>query len=80
METLDNNRPQIQNASPELTAAMDLVAKNPNDPDAHLTLSLALWDAKEIRPAMDELAQAAELGRTKQQGFSAESRGEICSA
>jgi hypothetical protein len=61
--------PTIQNASPELTMARDLVAKNPNDPEAHLTLSLALWDAKEARTAMDELTQAANLAGPKNKDF-----------
>jgi len=61
--------PAIQNVSPELTAAMDTVAKNPNDPDAHLGLSLALFDAKQIRPAMDELAQAANLAGPNNKDF-----------
>jgi serine/threonine protein kinase len=54
-------QPAIQNASPEITAAMDVVAKNPNDPDAHLNLSLALWNAKDARQAFEEARQAATL-------------------
>jgi serine/threonine protein kinase len=61
--------PAIQNASPEITAAMDLVEKNPNDPGAHLELSIALMDAKEIRPAMDELAQATNLAGTNNKDY-----------
>jgi serine/threonine protein kinase len=57
----DQPQPVVQNVSPEVAMAMDLVTKNPNDPDAHLTLSLALWDAREIRPAIDELNQAVTL-------------------
>ena len=49
------------NNSPELTAARELVASNPGDPTAHLKLSLALWDSGEVRPAFEELAQAANL-------------------
>ena len=41
--------------------AMELVAKNPNDPDAHLTLALALWDAQDARAAFEETRQAANL-------------------
>ncbi len=62
-------QPTIQNASPELTAAMEAVAKNPNDPDAHLDLSIALLEAKEIRPAMEELAQAANLAGPNNKDF-----------
>jgi len=47
--------------SPEVSIAQELVNKDPGDPNAHLQLSLALWDAKEIRAAMEELAQAANL-------------------
>jgi serine/threonine protein kinase len=56
-----NVTPAALNLSPEVIAAQELVNKNPGDPQAHLKLALALWDAKEIRPAMDELAQAANL-------------------
>jgi len=51
----------IQNASPELTAAMDLVAQSQSNPDAHLSLSLALWNAKDTRAAFEEAHQAASL-------------------
>jgi tetratricopeptide (TPR) repeat protein len=63
------SQPTIQNASPELTAAMELAAKNPNDPDAHVDLSIALVEAKEIRPAMEELAQAANLAGPNNKDF-----------
>jgi hypothetical protein len=53
--------PLAKGSSPEISAAMDLVAQNPNDPNAHLTLSLALFDAQEIRAASEELVQAANL-------------------
>jgi len=59
----------IQNPSPEVIAGMDLVAKNPNDPAAHLQLSLALWDSKELRPSMDELAQAVNLAGSGDKKF-----------
>ncbi|CAG0980521.1 eukaryotic-like serine/threonine-protein kinase [Anaerolineales bacterium] len=61
--------PAIQNDSPELIAAKDLVAKNPNDPDARLTLALEFWDAKEIRPAMDEMTKAADLAGPDKRDF-----------
>jgi tRNA A-37 threonylcarbamoyl transferase component Bud32 len=61
--------PTIQNVSPELAAAMDLVAKNPSDPDAHLNLSLALWDAKDARMAFEETRQAATLADQNAPGF-----------
>ncbi len=61
--------PTIQVSSLQITAAMDTVAKNPNDPDAHLGLSIALMDAKQIRPAMDELTQAAKLAGPNNEEF-----------
>lgn len=61
--------PNAQDPSPEISMARELVAKNPNDPNAHLTLSLALWDAKETRPAMDELLQASTLAGTDNKDF-----------
>lgn len=50
-----------EDVSPEVLAARELVSKNPNDPDAHLQLSLALWDAGQPRAALEELTQAANL-------------------
>ena len=60
--------PQLNN-SPELAAAQELVNKNPGDPFAHLKLALALWDAKEFRPAMEELAQSANLAGPNNKEF-----------
>lgn len=58
------------NLSPEALAAFELVQKNPGDPNAHLQFSLALWDDGEIRPAMEELAQASNLaGQTNKEFF-----------
>jgi serine/threonine protein kinase len=59
----------VQNISPEISAANDLVSKNPGDPDAHLQLSLAFWDAKEIPQSMQELAQAANLADPTNRDF-----------
>jgi serine/threonine protein kinase len=59
----------LQNISPEVSAASDLVLKNPGDPNAHLQLSLALWDAKEVAQSMQELAQAANLAGTDDKDF-----------
>ncbi|MCA2001374.1 MAG: serine/threonine protein kinase [Chloroflexi bacterium] len=61
--------PIVPNDSPELTIAKELVAKNPNDPDAHLNLALALWDEKQIRPTMDELTRAADLAGVDRRDF-----------
>lgn len=54
---------------PEIAAAQELVSKNPGDPNAHMQLALALWDAKEVRPALEELAQAANLAGPKNKEF-----------
>ncbi|MBI5842969.1 MAG: protein kinase [Chloroflexi bacterium] len=56
-------------SSPEIVTAKDLVQKNPNDPDAHLQLALAYWDAGQPRPAFDELAQAADLAGVDARDF-----------
>lgn len=57
------------NVPPEVAAAQDLVAQNPGDPDAHLQLSLALWDAGEKRSALESLAQAANLAGPSNKDF-----------
>ncbi len=48
-------------SSPAIEAAQQMVKQNPNDPDAHLGLSLAFWDANQPRSAFEELKQAADL-------------------
>jgi tetratricopeptide (TPR) repeat protein len=53
-------QPEVQNNAPEV-AARESVAKNPNDPKAHLDLSLALWDTQDVRAAFEEARQAATL-------------------
>jgi tetratricopeptide (TPR) repeat protein len=56
--------------SPEVDAANELVNQNPGDPNAHLQLSLAYYDAGQSRQAMEELAQAANLaGGTNKEFF-----------
>jgi serine/threonine protein kinase len=60
--------PQL-NISPEVVAAQELVNQNPGDPVAHLKLALALWDVKEVRPAMEELAQSANLAGPNNKEF-----------
>ena len=49
------------NQSPEVTAAQEEVNKDPGDPEAHLKLSLAYWDAEQRRLSAESLAQAANL-------------------
>ena len=63
--------------SPEVAAASDLVAQNPGDPNAHLQLALALWDSKQIRPAIEELAQASNLAGPNNQEFFLGAAGEF---
>jgi serine/threonine protein kinase len=53
--------PSNQNLSPDLQAAKNLVSQNPNDPEARLALSLALWNAKDARAAFEEARQASNL-------------------
>jgi serine/threonine protein kinase len=62
-------RPTIQNDSPELTAATNLVEQNPNDPNAHLALSLALWDSGQSLTALNELSQASKLSNPNDKKF-----------
>lgn len=46
---------------PAVVAAREAVQKNPADPNAHLDLSLALWDAGRKEASFEALAQAANL-------------------
>jgi serine/threonine protein kinase len=58
------------NTSAEVTAALEEVANDPANPEAHLNLSLAYWNIGEKRPSMEELAQAANLaGPTNREFF-----------
>jgi tetratricopeptide (TPR) repeat protein len=59
----------LNDASPEVTAARELVNNNPGDPFAHLQLSLALWDSGQVRPAMEEFAQASNLAGPDNKDF-----------
>jgi hypothetical protein len=45
------------------------VKQNPGDPNAHLQLSLALWDSGQTGPAIEELAQAANLAGPTNEPF-----------
>lgn len=47
--------------TPELRAAYELVRVSPGDPNAHLALSLAFWDADMEMPAIDESMLAANM-------------------
>ena len=61
--------PTGRNPSPEVAAAKALVNKNPGDPNTHLQLSLAFWDSNQVRPAFEELAQAANLAGPNNKDF-----------
>lgn len=52
-----------------ISSASELVSKNPSDPDAHLQLAIMYWDAGQVRPAMEELAQAANLAGANNRDF-----------
>ena len=58
-----------ENESPELTSAREEVQKNPGDPNAHLRLSLALWDAGQTTGAIEELTQASNLAGPTNKDF-----------
>ena len=58
------------NVSPAIVAAQEFVNQNPADPNAHLGLSLALWDDGQPVPALQALTQAANLaGPTNREFF-----------
>lgn len=59
----------VSNDPPQVIAAREFMMKNPNDPNAHLQLALALWDVKQTVPAMQELAQAANLAGPTNKDF-----------
>ncbi|NOH04219.1 MAG: serine/threonine protein kinase [Chloroflexi bacterium] len=58
-----------QDLPPGVAAAYELVQKNPGDPDAHLLLSLALWDDGQTPASMEELAQASNLAGPTNKDF-----------
>lgn len=55
--------------TPEIQAAYEQVRNNPGDPDAHLQLSLAFWDAGLDLPAVEEYGQASNLAGRGNQEF-----------
>jgi predicted Zn-dependent protease len=64
-------------SSPAIEAAQQAVKNNPNDPDAHLGLSLAFWDAGQARSAYDELKLAADLAGVGNKDFFKKAAGEF---
>jgi serine/threonine protein kinase len=50
-----------QGTTPEITAAKDAVVKNPQDPNAHLQLAFAYWEAKQVRQSTDSMKEALTL-------------------
>jgi tRNA A-37 threonylcarbamoyl transferase component Bud32 len=55
--------------SPEIAAALLKVQQEPNNPDAHLALSLAYLDAELMRQSLESLNQAANLAGQDRQFF-----------
>lgn len=55
--------------TPEIQSAYELVQANPGDPNAHLQLSLAFWDAGLDLPANDEYGQATHLAGPNNEEF-----------
>lgn len=69
---ISQNQPPLStttNEDPAVVTARQFMLKNPNDPNAHLQLALALWDARQIPLAMQELAQAANLAGPTNKDF-----------
>lgn len=60
--------------TPEMAEAMRDVDQNPNDPFAHLRLSLAYWDAAQPRRAYETLNRAADLAGRDRDFFIAAGR------
>ena len=58
-----------QPSSPEIEAAQQRVRQNPGDPNAHLELSLAFWDAGQERHAFEELLQASDKAGINNKDF-----------
>jgi hypothetical protein len=52
--------PTSEVSVPAIATAQAAVNQNPTDPQAGLTLSLAYWDAGQVRPALVTLAKAAD--------------------
>lgn len=60
--------PVVEEA-PAILSARQAVKQNPGDPNAHLQLSLALWDDGQVTPSYEVLAQAANLAGTNKDFF-----------
>lgn len=60
--------PAVQEA-PAIMSAREAVKQNPGDPNAHLQLSLALWDDGQSTASYEALAQAANLAGTNKDFF-----------
>lgn len=59
----------LENESPDIAAARQEVQSNPADPNAHLRLSLLLWDSGATQPAIEELTQASNLAGPTNKDF-----------
>ncbi|NWF64082.1 MAG: serine/threonine protein kinase [Chloroflexi bacterium] len=58
-----------ESESAEVAAARELVKQTPADPNAHLQLSLALWDDEQFSASYEALAHAANLARPTNRDF-----------
>jgi len=75
--TLPTNPPPLQqvtptppsNVSAELEIALNNVKQNPGDPNAHLQLSLVLWDEGQVNASVEELTQASNLAGPSNKDF-----------
>ena len=65
--------------TPEIAAAYELVNHDPGDPNAHLQLSLAFWDAGQELAAIEELGQASNLAGRDNKEFYLSSAEECAS-
>lgn len=61
--------PASNETTPEIQAGLQAVQANPSDPNAHLQLSLAYWQAGMEQPAADEYHQALKLAGENDAAF-----------
>ena len=62
--------------TPDIQKGYGLVSASPGDPYAHLALSLAFWDAKQVAPASEEFVQAQVLASPENKDFYLDAAGE----
>lgn len=59
----------VNETTPEIQAALQAVQAKPNDPNTHLQLSLAYWQAGMEQPAADEYQQTLKLAGENDAAF-----------